>query len=51
MNWKEKIKRKGLKINWIAEKIGIHRVMLSHYINESRPIPDEIKKQLELILM
>jgi len=50
MEWKQKIKDKGLKINWIAEKLGIHRVILSYYINNTRPMPDEIKKQLSLLL-
>ena len=51
MNWKEKIQEKGLKIKWIADKIGISNVMLSYYINNTRPMPDDIEKQLNLILL
>ena len=50
MDYNEVIKKSGLKKGWIAEKLGIGRVSLSHYINGTRPMPDEIKIGLNRIL-
>lgn len=46
----DKIKSKGLKKNWIAEQIGVSNTRLSFYLTETRPIPAEVKRDLEQIL-
>jgi len=50
MDYKDRIKERGLKINWIADKIGISRTMLSFYINKVRDMPFEIELKLKEIL-
>ena len=51
MDYKEKIKEKGLKIIWISEQIGITRSLLSQYINGLRDMPEHIDKKLKEILL
>ncbi len=47
---KERIEESGLKMLWIANKIGIPQSTLSHYINGTRTMPDEINNKIvELI--
>jgi predicted transcriptional regulator len=50
MDYNAEIKKTGLKKGWIAEQLGISRVSLSHYINETRPMPDDIKRRLKRII-
>jgi predicted transcriptional regulator len=50
MKHNKKIKEKGLKKSWVAEQIGISNVLLSYYLNETRPMPDHIDKKLEELL-
>lgn len=50
MKYKDKIKEKGLKINWVADRVGISRCLLSVYINEKRHIPLKIEDKLKIIL-
>jgi predicted transcriptional regulator len=50
MDYKEKIKNKGLKITWIAQQIGITRSLLSQYINGLRDMPEHIDRKLRTIL-
>jgi predicted transcriptional regulator len=45
-----KIKEKGLKKTWIAEKLGISNTLFSFYITGTRPIPEDVNKKLEVIL-
>ncbi len=47
---KQKIKDKGLKIVWIAEKIGISQPLLSMYLNGTRQMPEEIKRSIEKLI-
>ncbi len=47
---KERIDESGLKMLWIANKICIPQSTLSHYINGTRTMPDEINNKIvELI--
>jgi predicted transcriptional regulator len=47
---KKRIRDKGLKKSFVADKIGISNVLFSYYITESRPMPDHIKNRLEELL-
>ena len=50
MNLSEKIKSKGLKISWIADRLGISQPMLSMMLRGQRDISEERLKQLKEIL-
>lgn len=43
---KDKIEERGLKHRWIANKLDIHYTALSQYLNDFRPMPDDIKVRL-----
>ncbi len=45
-----KIKDKGLKKTWIAEKLEISNTLFSFYITGTRPIPEVTLRKLEMIL-
>lgn len=47
MDFKQEIKDRGLKITWVAEKIGITRSLLSQYLNDLRPMPIHIGDKLK----
>lgn len=51
MKYKKKIQDKGLKITWIAGKIGITRSLLSQYLNDAKPMPIHIEEKLKDILV
>jgi hypothetical protein len=48
--YNERIKKSGKKKKWIAEQIGISSVLLSYYLNGTRPMPEHIKSKLKEIL-
>jgi predicted transcriptional regulator len=50
MNYKDEINKRGLKITWIATKVGITRSLLSQYVNGARSMPKHIDKKLREIL-
>lgn len=50
MDYNKRIKEKGLKKSWIAEQIGISKTRLSFYLNGTRPIPEDVKKDLVEVL-
>lgn len=50
MNYNEEIKKRGLKKKWVADKIGIHQVLLSYYTNNVRPMPEEVEMKLKQLL-
>ena len=50
MDFQQKIKEKGLLKKWIAKKIGISNVLLSYYLNGTRPMPEHIEKKLKELL-
>jgi hypothetical protein len=50
MDFKKAIKDRGLKINWLAEKLEINRVLLSYYLNDTRPMPEDVKNGLKTLL-
>lgn len=43
---KDKIETKGLKHRWIARQLDIHYSALSQYLNDFRPMPDDVKIRL-----
>lgn len=51
MDFKKKIKEKGLKQRWIADQIGISPQMLSMFLNNDRSIPEEKEKMLKGLLL
>lgn len=48
--FKEEIKKAGRTKIWIADQIGISNVLLSYYLNGTRPMPDHIKKKIKEVL-
>jgi predicted transcriptional regulator len=50
MDFHKTIKEKGLFKKWIAKQIGISNVLLSYYLNGTRPMPDHIERKLKDIL-
>jgi len=50
MDFKEKIKEKGLKQNWIANKLGLSDGLFSFYLSGDRTMPEEVKKKLIEVL-
>jgi predicted transcriptional regulator len=50
MDFKEKIKDKGLKKKWVAKEIGISSVLFSYYLNKARPMPMHIEERLKTLL-
>lgn len=50
MDFRKRIKEKGLKIIWIAEKLGISQPLLSMYLNGDRNMSKEIEEKLKEIL-
>jgi predicted transcriptional regulator len=50
MDFHQKIKERGLLKKWIAKKIGISNVLLSYYLNGTRPMPEHIERKLKELL-
>lgn len=50
MDFLQKIKERGLLKKWIAKKIGISNVLLSYYLNGTRPMPEHIERKLKELL-
>lgn len=47
---KQKILEKGLKMNWIASKIGVSNPLLTMYLNGQRTMPEEKEKLIKELL-
>lgn len=47
MNFKEEIKKRGLKLSFVADLIGVSSSELSMYLNESRKMPEKIEESLK----
>jgi hypothetical protein len=50
MDYQKTIKDKGLVKRWIAKQIGISNVLLSYYLNNTRPMPEHIERKLKDLL-
>jgi len=50
MDFKEKIKQKGIKQKWIANKLNLSDGLFSFYLSGDRTMPEDVKKKLEDIL-
>ena len=50
MDYKIAIKEKGLMIKWVAAQLGISNVTLSYFLNNTRPMPQDIEDKLKEIL-
>lgn len=50
MNFKKKIKDKGYRISFVARQIGISDVLMSYYLNKTRPMPEHIKEKIQSFL-
>lgn len=48
--FKERIRDKGLKIIWLAEKCDISQPLMSMYLNGDRSMPIEIENKLKELL-
>jgi len=51
MDYKKIIDQKGLKMKYVADQIGISRVLFSYYMNGTRPMPERIEKKLKSLLI
>lgn len=47
---KEQLKERGIKIAWVADKVGVSPSLLSMYLSGARTMPYKIKAHIELIL-
>jgi predicted transcriptional regulator len=47
MDFKEEIKNRGLKISWVAKRVGISRPLLSIYLHKHRDMPIHIQEALK----
>jgi DNA-binding LacI/PurR family transcriptional regulator len=47
---KDKIENKGINKSWLAKKIGIPQSTLSHYLNGTRTMSDEINNKIVSII-
>lgn len=50
MNYKEYIKELGITVKFLAKKIGVSQTMMSYYVNNTRPIPFEIERDINRVL-
>jgi predicted transcriptional regulator len=50
MNFKQEIKKRGLKQVWIADKLGISTAMMSFYLSKRTPMPENVEQSLKEIL-
>jgi len=50
MNYNDEIKAIGLTKKKVSEKLGISNVLLSYYINGTRPMPEHIENKLKEII-
>lgn len=50
MNYKARIKEKGLKITWLADKVGVSQSMISQVVKgEKNLLPEKESKLRELL--
>ena len=47
---KTEIKLRGVKITWIAEKVGVSQPALSNYLSERRKMPLDIELKIKKLL-
>jgi len=47
---KKMIQKRGLKLCWVAEQIGVERTLLSRYLNGNRPMPKKVNLKLANLL-
>ena len=50
MNYKKEIDARGLKISWLAEKIGVSQPMLTLFIQGKRNLRFETETHLKQLL-
>jgi len=46
MNFKQEIQKRGMKLNFFAEKVGIKPQQLSMYLSGTRSMPEKIERDL-----
>ena len=47
---RESIREKGIKMNWIADKIGVSQPLLSMYLSGERLMPEEKERAIKALL-
>jgi plasmid maintenance system antidote protein VapI len=50
MKLREHIRNKGLKQNWVADKIGVNRNTFRAYLNEERSLPQEVSDKVKALI-
>ena len=50
MELKELIKNKGLKQNWIADKIGVNPNTFRAYLNDERNMPQDVSDKVKNLI-
>lgn len=41
---------KGIKQTWVAEKLGVSPALVNQWVKNTKPIPEEFQKRLQLLL-
>jgi predicted transcriptional regulator len=49
-NLKKELKKRGIKISWVATKIGVSQPLLSMYLGGKRTIPADVEKKINTLL-
>lgn len=50
MDLRKRIKERGIKQSWIAEKIGISRSLLHHYLTGVASMPTKVEEEIKLLI-
>jgi predicted transcriptional regulator len=50
MDLKERVEQSGIRHKKLAELLDVSKVMLSHWLSGTRPMPDDKKKRLIEVL-
>jgi len=50
MKLKEQIVAKGIKFKWLSDKLGVKQPELSMWLNDVRPMPEHIERQIKLLI-
>lgn len=50
MDYKQEIKERGLKLKFVADRVGISQPELSMFINKTRNMPDEVEVRIKEII-
>ncbi len=41
---------RGIKQTWVAEKLGVSAALVNQWVKNTKPIPEDFKKRLQVLL-